>query len=699
MRKAFFAAILFFMLFARVNAQVNISLERNYAAPTYVEQIYKVSSTAAVSIDAKQPEQFKISFEHVTGKLNSAVLNTGEMQTTITQTPVYKTVCSKVEVPDVNLTGHRVYEDKCTQVFDYNQTQKIDAINWSSGFYGKQIRPGVPFYIKIFMPIKAGDIFKADIVPTIAGVTDTKNAWVRADCASKKYITFQNGFQKNNTIKLTASFAGLGLTDLNGLWVVDENLNLTLGDMKQGTIASADGNIFFVADNAGSAVLADINTTYALYYDCTIGAHDVNDYVSSVNQCMFEGEACNFDLDETDISGAAAKFGVNGAVLSGVGDELKKYTGLGALSADANYSFWSSRAVSGGGLGFFLTNAAENKNACASYIYVPAMTVMDNGVETTIGTLALNTYYNYQVHYADNNGYCYWTVRDINGETHFTAKSVVAPGDVMAVARFTFYTYAGTTSYFDNVYTGPPLPAFGLSGELTSNTEPYMASIDLNKGYAKQNDDIKVAANGAGDLENGSVSLLCSTAPNPTIDTNDFCTSFGNASPYADVNCAGKGAAGDGIETIYCRLWDTISYSIDQNIAVYTADNTPPATSFTRNKLVVTFSCADAGAGCYIIYYNLDSTGLVDGNAFIAAYGSHTFSYYGVDGVGNAEAANTGSFTLTGREVDPANISNQNFFDVGKYMGYKLFLGLAMVVGVLIMAFLAAFAFRKALFG
>ena len=113
------------------------------------------------------------------------------------------------------------------------------------------------------------------------------------------------------------------------------------------------------------------------------------------------------------------------------------------------------------------------------------------------------------------------------------------------------------------------------------NTTPYMASIDLNATYAKQNDDIKVTASGVGDAESNNITLLCGTLANPTIDTNDFCTDFGNASPYSDVSCVGKGASGDGTKTIYCRMWDGTAYSIDQNTDTYTADNTNPSISGT----------------------------------------------------------------------------------------------------------------------
>jgi hypothetical protein len=141
------------------------------------------------------------------------------------------------------------------------------------------------------------------------------------------------------------------------------------------------------------------------------------------------------------------------------------------------------------------------------------------------------------------------------------------------------------------------LQTYGV--EEGGNTTPYMASIDLNATYAKQNDDIKVTASGAGDADSDNITLLCGTSPNPSIDTNNFCTDFGNASPYSDVSCVGKGASGDGTKTIYCRMWDGIAYSIDQNTDTYTADNTAPVVS----SVVMNYSNALEG-----IDYDLNMT-------------------------------------------------------------------------------------------
>jgi len=118
--------------------------------------------------------------------------------------------------------------------------------------------------------------------------------------------------------------------------------------------------------------------------------------------------------------------------------------------------------------------------------------------------------------------------------------------------------------------------------------------------------DIKVTGIGLGDAESDSLTLLCGTAANPTIDTNNFCTDYGNTSPYDDVNCIGNGLTGDGSKTIYCRVYDGALYSIDQNTDTYTADNTAPSVSsveinYSSNLIGVNYdlnmTITDGGSG------------------------------------------------------------------------------------------------------
>ena len=166
-----------------------------------------------------------------------------------------------------------------------------------------------------------------------------------------------------------------------------------------------------------------------------------------------------------------------------------------------------------------------------------------------------------------------------------------------------------------------------LQSFLPPNTAPTWTSIDLNVSYSQQGGNIKVTATGTADTESDALTLLCGTATNPTVDTNNFCTAYGIASPYTTVDCVGQGASGDAVNTVYCRLYDGTAYSSEKT-DTYTADNTTPS---------VSGAIMNAGSNLIGVDYDLNMT-ITDAGSGLS--GTQTYKCWS-SGAGSTEGGGT----------------------------------------------------------
>ncbi len=109
---------------------------------------------------------------------------------------------------------------------------------------------------------------------------------------------------------------------------------------------------------------------------------------------------------------------------------------------------------------------------------------------------------------------------------------------------------------------------FTASYYATGNFRPTLSGIDLNATTVQIGDQVTVTANNVSDLDQEPLSLLCSNQPNPTIDSNNFCTSYDITAPYSNIGCTGTIPENQDNATVYCKLFDQTDYS-EQATAFY----------------------------------------------------------------------------------------------------------------------------------
>ena len=248
------------------------------------------------------------------------------------------------------------------------------------------------------------------------------------------------------------------------------------------------------------------------------------------------------------------------------------------------------------------------------------------------------------------------------------------------------------------------------------NTAPVWSSIDLNTVFAKENGHIKVTGNGAADVDSDALTLLCGTSSNPTPDTNDFCTSFAIPSPYTTVECAGLGAAGDGNNTVYCRLYDLEDYS-DNNTWDYVADNTVPSVgtlvldgfllSETGNFIDESgyfFALVTDSNGMVSCEYTID--GLVwttadfdgsycsSGTIVISDAASYSFNIRGFDIATNTGQGTDQNYTGKGVLTNPQDIEDAELINVSWGLVNSVLLGLAFLAGTILLIILSVIVLK-----
>ncbi len=253
-----------------------------------------------------------------------------------------------------------------------------------------------------------------------------------------------------------------------------------------------------------------------------------------------------------------------------------------------------------------------------------------------------------------------------------------------------------------------------LSFYTPPSNPPTWDSIDLNVIYAKENGHIKVTAATVADAESDAVTLLCGTASNPTTDSNNFCTSYAIPSPYTTVECTGNGAAGDGAQTVYCRLYDGSAYSI-QKTDTYTADNTDPTVAaLTLDGFLLSETGNYIDDSGYFFALVTDSNisnceYTLDGVAWAAATydGSYCSAptiviadkvFYSFNIRATDQAYNIGYGTdlnYTGNTllVNPENINDDEFINIGFTFATSVIIGAGVLAFFLIM--LACLVFMK----
>ena len=133
-----------------------------------------------------------------------------------------------------------------------------------------------------------------------------------------------------------------------------------------------------------------------------------------------------------------------------------------------------------------------------------------------------------------------------------------------------------------------------------SNRVSTWSSINLDKSYAKQGDNIKVTASGEADLDSDVLAMYCCKGDSctPTTSNHDFCYVTGDSSPY-DLYCAGQAIREEGTKTVRCRIYDGDDYSTIQS-DTYEAyiDDAPnvtlisPPNNSTNKDGIVTFNCS-----------------------------------------------------------------------------------------------------------
>jgi len=156
----------------------------------------------------------------------------------------------------------------------------------------------------------------------------------------------------------------------------------------------------------------------------------------------------------------------------------------------------------------------------------------------------------------DNNSFCgssrnYWRPLE---DTTCTGKGGLEEGQKTVYCRL-----------FDSVdYSAEFTAAYYATG----NFRPTLSEIDLNSETVQIGDHVTVTANNVNDLDQEPLSLLCSNQPNPTIDSNNFCTASNIEPPYSNIDCTGTIPEDQNNATVYCKLFDQTDYS-EQATAFY----------------------------------------------------------------------------------------------------------------------------------
>lgn len=115
-----------------------------------------------------------------------------------------------------------------------------------------------------------------------------------------------------------------------------------------------------------------------------------------------------------------------------------------------------------------------------------------------------------------------------------------------------------------------------------SNEIPVISNITLSTNRIKGGSSLTIYANstsnGVNDSDGGSLNLYCSNVTNTPSSTNNTCSSTDTTYPY-DFTCSYNVQIVDVNETVYCRVYDGISYSQNVSNATYSIDSTSPALS------------------------------------------------------------------------------------------------------------------------
>ena len=428
------------------------------------------------------------------------------------------------------------------------------------------------------------------------------------------------------------------LSSLDDVRIVDENADHAHNELDRlcdGTDSSTDGNCFFRLPYTMPSGDPGEDSTYYMYYGNAAATSPPDENAARTTVQGFEaGEPSFYKTDTGTENVTSRKWGAQGYEVS-QSDALKY--GIDYLTGglkDFNYSLWyMNNGVSD--VTTYLQDSGGNTACQIQFKGDNDISVWAGGF-VVLGTYSDFIWYEIQLRHDVTSNDCSYTVFDAAGA--FVGATYGAERDATVPDEFSFSGGADVNAftYLDNVYYAPATLADGLGGAESGNFAPFMTGNDLNVIWAKQNDHIKVTATGVGDAEANNLTLLCGLAPNPATDSNNFCTDFWNVSPYSDLNCTGLGAAGDGAQTIYCRMYDGVIYSIDQNTDTYTADNTAPTitayypftdtgtTDSTPNFFV---QVSDAGVGAGSASFGLFYNGVLDYNSSVTDFNADGFGF------------------------------------------------------------------------
>jgi len=112
------------------------------------------------------------------------------------------------------------------------------------------------------------------------------------------------------------------------------------------------------------------------------------------------------------------------------------------------------------------------------------------------------------------------------------------------------------------------------------NAAPTISNITLSKSVIKGGTQMIIYANstsnGVNDTDLSSVTIYCSNATSSPSASNYTCTSTDATYPY-DLTCAYNVKVANANETVFCRVYDGVGYSINNVNATYLIDSNPPS--------------------------------------------------------------------------------------------------------------------------
>jgi hypothetical protein len=312
--------------------------------------------------------------------------------------------------------------------------------------------------------------------------------WWNANWASKKAIQLPNqDMNAGETIQIEGiNFSGMNvLANLNDVRVVDENLNVELDRLCDGTSASTDGNCFFFTDYNFTKNDSDMNTTYYLYYGNPVAGAPPDSNVE-------RARVCNFELGNCEISGttiqqkAVVKFGMwdGSTITNGAARFFDSSFSTNGMW-DWNYSGWI-RAADATQYSVFRISAAVD-HVCSIGVFNDAFYILYNGDESEayFGTSADDTWYKFIIHYKDGDANCGYQIKDSTGADLIPPFSFSKATSATIPIKVGTTNYSATnTTYISNIFRGMPFKAVGLGAlEQSASAVGFDLNIWKISGY------------------------------------------------------------------------------------------------------------------------------------------------------------------------------------------------------------------------